>query len=299
MKCDICGKEEPLPFRCKYCDGVFCSSHRLPEGHHCPKLPLPSWDQYKVVTQTRELEIKQIEKWRENQETGCIQANIKPLSNHPRRTVLGSKTKRTRAGSDDIFIGLILIFVGITFIIVFYYNSTSYEKKIEKANSLANDLLLVNPLDTECLIVYLTVKPGTTVVRNSYLKVAAWESNRKFFDIYIFDTWNSAYDNVTEIKKYERVALYVVKNISDVIFKVPIAMRSEEYYFYVVNSDSETVKTVNIAVALEWEESKTDAPSIIWSFILAVVGFFLIVMGLSMIFYPPLVDEIFRRMRYR
>jgi len=35
-KCDICGKEEYLPYRCKYCGGVFCYEHRLPENHNCP-----------------------------------------------------------------------------------------------------------------------------------------------------------------------------------------------------------------------------------------------------------------------
>lgn len=35
-KCDICGKRELLPFRCKYCGGTFCSEHRLPENHECP-----------------------------------------------------------------------------------------------------------------------------------------------------------------------------------------------------------------------------------------------------------------------
>ncbi|MCD6493116.1 MAG: rhomboid family intramembrane serine protease [Archaeoglobaceae archaeon] len=35
MKCDVCGKEVYLPFKCKYCGGTFCSEHRLPEKHNC------------------------------------------------------------------------------------------------------------------------------------------------------------------------------------------------------------------------------------------------------------------------
>ncbi len=35
-KCDVCGKEEYLPYRCKYCGGTFCAEHRLPENHNCP-----------------------------------------------------------------------------------------------------------------------------------------------------------------------------------------------------------------------------------------------------------------------
>ena len=35
MKCDACGKDVALPFRCRYCGGNFCSDHRLPENHSC------------------------------------------------------------------------------------------------------------------------------------------------------------------------------------------------------------------------------------------------------------------------
>ena len=38
VKCDRCGKEVDLPFRCNYCGGYFCSEHRLPEFHDCPGL---------------------------------------------------------------------------------------------------------------------------------------------------------------------------------------------------------------------------------------------------------------------
>ena len=35
MKCAYCGKEEVLPFKCQYCQGLFCAEHRLPENHAC------------------------------------------------------------------------------------------------------------------------------------------------------------------------------------------------------------------------------------------------------------------------
>lgn len=35
VKCDKCGKDEFMPFRCKYCGGYFCAEHRLPEMHDC------------------------------------------------------------------------------------------------------------------------------------------------------------------------------------------------------------------------------------------------------------------------
>ncbi len=37
-KCDVCGKEEPIMYRCNYCGGTFCSEHRLPEKHACDGL---------------------------------------------------------------------------------------------------------------------------------------------------------------------------------------------------------------------------------------------------------------------
>jgi len=34
--CEYCGEEIGyLPFRCKYCGGIFCKKHRLPENHEC------------------------------------------------------------------------------------------------------------------------------------------------------------------------------------------------------------------------------------------------------------------------
>ena len=35
VKCDMCGAETYMPFRCRYCGGYFCEQHRLPEFHNC------------------------------------------------------------------------------------------------------------------------------------------------------------------------------------------------------------------------------------------------------------------------
>lgn len=35
MDCDLCGATEAYPFRCRYCSGTFCTSHRLPVSHNC------------------------------------------------------------------------------------------------------------------------------------------------------------------------------------------------------------------------------------------------------------------------
>ena len=34
-ECWICGKQEPMPYKCRYCGKTYCSDHRLPEQHGC------------------------------------------------------------------------------------------------------------------------------------------------------------------------------------------------------------------------------------------------------------------------
>lgn len=36
MKCEYCGSDLDLPFRCPFCGKCFCVEHRLPETHMCP-----------------------------------------------------------------------------------------------------------------------------------------------------------------------------------------------------------------------------------------------------------------------
>jgi len=53
LKCQYCGAEEPLPFKCPFCGGYFCVEHRLPENHECPELWkawLPRRDMEPAVT---------------------------------------------------------------------------------------------------------------------------------------------------------------------------------------------------------------------------------------------------------
>jgi len=38
MKCQTCGQDIDLPFHCPFCGGQFCSAHRLPENHNCPRI---------------------------------------------------------------------------------------------------------------------------------------------------------------------------------------------------------------------------------------------------------------------
>lgn len=38
MKCHVCDNDEPMPFKCRYCGRDFCSLHRLPPNHDCPRV---------------------------------------------------------------------------------------------------------------------------------------------------------------------------------------------------------------------------------------------------------------------
>ncbi len=40
VKCEVCGVEVYLPFKCVYCGKYYCVNHRLPEAHFCAKLSL-------------------------------------------------------------------------------------------------------------------------------------------------------------------------------------------------------------------------------------------------------------------
>jgi len=52
MNCQACGTETMMPFRCPFCGGQFCSAHRLPENHHCPRISSARTQrQEQVITQ--------------------------------------------------------------------------------------------------------------------------------------------------------------------------------------------------------------------------------------------------------
>jgi membrane associated rhomboid family serine protease len=52
-RCDFCGKYEMLPFKCKYCGGTYCTTHRLPEYHDCPGLRMMKDGTWKPPVQSR------------------------------------------------------------------------------------------------------------------------------------------------------------------------------------------------------------------------------------------------------
>ncbi len=53
-----CEAEESLPFKCKLCNQMYCSKHRLPEQHECPMISIYQTEEYKKskVSQPRIIE---------------------------------------------------------------------------------------------------------------------------------------------------------------------------------------------------------------------------------------------------
>lgn len=81
VKCDFCGKEDYLPFKCRYCNGYFCAEHRLPENHNCSKAYQAPKKERKTKKEPREME-------KESQEEDVEKDIV------PRRIVQGRSVSR-------------------------------------------------------------------------------------------------------------------------------------------------------------------------------------------------------------
>ncbi len=51
MPCQKCGQEVLMPFQCPYCGGQFCSEHRLPENHACPRIGMAHSQKQETVAE--------------------------------------------------------------------------------------------------------------------------------------------------------------------------------------------------------------------------------------------------------
>ena len=96
MKCQKCAREIFLPFRCPYCGGYFCSEHRLPENHSCPRMELaraPRKETRSTIAETKK----------------HSEYTYRPASSRPRRKIIFSEkeVKHLTAGA--------LLVVGIGF----------------------------------------------------------------------------------------------------------------------------------------------------------------------------------------
>ena len=49
-RCDFCGKPVYLPYKCKFCGGMYCVEHHLPEKHNCIGLILYKMQRHEKIT---------------------------------------------------------------------------------------------------------------------------------------------------------------------------------------------------------------------------------------------------------
>jgi len=109
-KCDYCGENVALPYRCSYCEGIFCSKHRLPEKHNYAELktavsPKP------YVPKKR----KTSKDFIKDTETSFIRKRY-------------ANTKKISKGSKKLSISTIFysLFIGFTILIIVYSNYVEY-----------------------------------------------------------------------------------------------------------------------------------------------------------------------------
>lgn len=113
--CEHCGVEIGyLPFKCKYCGGVYCKKHRLPENHQCtfelkhsPIVPSSSRE-YSARTIIEPVSQKYLSKGPRE-----LKKYLKRQEKQRRRTIRtfsGRSIGKTRYKGTKILIGLIMIF---------------------------------------------------------------------------------------------------------------------------------------------------------------------------------------------
>ena len=115
--CEACGNEIPyLPFKCKYCGGVFCKKHRLPENHDCtfelkhtPVVPITRRGLSRTVSSSSQKSSsktpRKIKKYLKRQEKQKIKT-IRDFENY----------RDNQAKATNYLIALIFIFSLVTFI---------------------------------------------------------------------------------------------------------------------------------------------------------------------------------------
>jgi len=124
--CETCGEEIGyLPFKCKYCGGVFCKKHRLPENHDCtfelkhtPVVPIPRRGLSRTVSSSSEKSSiktpRKIKKYLKRQEKQKMKT-IKDFENY----------RESQAKGTTYLILLIFVLSLVTFIYPLYLTLSS------------------------------------------------------------------------------------------------------------------------------------------------------------------------------
>ena len=88
-----------MPYKCRYCGGVYCSDHRLPENHRCEGLTRirenPRWKDYAAEVRRRQTEAKRStsqDRWDREEARGHRFLRGSPFSRGPSDGTQGMRT---------------------------------------------------------------------------------------------------------------------------------------------------------------------------------------------------------------
>lgn len=121
-RCEYCGKEVYLPYKCKYCGGLFCEEHHLPENHDCLGLQilkqrraaagkmftLPSATRFAPEYVASKRPVVREERRREEWEEELRKARIRSARSY-QPSYSASSSSGSRAGY--VLLGLVIAFV--------------------------------------------------------------------------------------------------------------------------------------------------------------------------------------------
>ena len=140
-KCDYCGENAALPYKCSYCGGTFCSEHRLPENHNCAELKTAVPPKI-FIPEKRKTPSDFIK----DTETSFVRKEDLKDSEPKKETTYRSKS--------PILIIFLILSLGINGILWFHYDSIIKENEAEIQDLNDNLLLLQNSLalkERDCL----------------------------------------------------------------------------------------------------------------------------------------------------
>ena len=209
-KCEFCGKEELLPFRCPYCGKYFCIEHRLPENHNCPEAPArtplgsashPNKNPYMLTLPKN----KRKEKEKSTEFIGIIE----PIKDKPKKRInIGSIIV---AGFLICILGLLMVYAPAltqylnslnksnktyteNFILTEWYTTRSIE--LEKGNKVIGNITVANLPPSFQLSVWVE-DPDRNRILEVLMKAGKTSSER-----YGFFNFTASYSGVYRIKFY-------------------------------------------------------------------------------------------------
>jgi Zn-dependent protease len=115
--CTVCGAEEFIPYVCRYCGGVHCVYHRLPENHECPNIA-----QARAPRQSVQLERRR---------TGTTLKLIR------------SPKMRLMPGRELVALGVAWIVLGVSFSMRYMFDRTWWSPPIALAEVILSTLLII------------------------------------------------------------------------------------------------------------------------------------------------------------